>query len=87
MPSAPMVRPNLTTSFRTKNIEDLENTIIHSFSEEGDWILDICCGPRELSLVSTTVHKYYTLHPWCFTPRPKIPKTKPFFLLTMMQNR
>jgi len=52
MPSAPMVRPNLTTSFRTKNIEDLENTIIHSFSEEGDWILDICCGRRELSLAA-----------------------------------
>ena len=50
-PSVPMVRPNLTTCFRTKNIEDLENTIIHSFSEEGDWILDICCGRRELSLV------------------------------------
>ena len=51
MPPAPMVRPNLTTCFRTKNIEDLENTIIHSFSEVGDWILDICCGSRELSLV------------------------------------
>lgn len=51
-PSVPMVRPNLTTCFRTKNIEDLENTIIHSFSEEGDWILDICCGRRELSLAA-----------------------------------
>ena len=56
MPPAPMVRPNLTTCFRTKNIEDLENTIIHSFSEVGDWILDICCGSRELSLVWHAKH-------------------------------
>ena len=52
LPQSHMVRPNLTTSFRTKNIEDLENTIIHSLSEEGDWILDVYCGNRELALAA-----------------------------------
>merc|ERR1719468_1228840 len=52
VPPARMVRPNLTTCFHTKNIEDLENTIIHAFSEDGDWILDVCCGGRELSLAA-----------------------------------
>ena len=52
LPPSRMVRPNLTTCFKTKDIEDLENTIIHAFSEEGDWILDICCGGRELTLAA-----------------------------------
>ena len=25
-----------------------------------------------------------TVRPWCFQPRPKVPKTKPFFILAMM---
>lgn len=47
-----MVRPGATTCLHTKNVEDLENTIIHTFSEEGEWVLDICCKSRELSLAA-----------------------------------
>ena len=47
---ARMVRPGMTTCFHTKSIEDLENSIVLGLSEEGDWILDLCCKSRELSL-------------------------------------
>ena len=40
----------MTTCFHTKSIEDLENNIVLGLSEEGDWILDLCCKSRELSL-------------------------------------
>jgi len=48
----PMVRPGATTCFRTKNVEDLENQIVHTFTEKGDWVLDLFCGDRELSLAA-----------------------------------
>lgn len=47
-----MVRPGATTCLHTKDVEDLENTIIHTLSDDGDWILDICCKSRELSLAA-----------------------------------
>ena len=47
-----MVRPGFTTCFHTKSSEDLENNIVHALSEEGDWILDLCCRGRELSLAA-----------------------------------
>ena len=52
LPSSRMVRSGLTTCFRTDSTEDLENTILHAFSEEGDWVLDLGCGVRELSLAA-----------------------------------
>ena len=47
-----MVRAGGTTCFHTKSSEDLENNIVHSLSEEGDWIIDLCCAGRELSLAA-----------------------------------
>ena len=47
-----MVRPGFTTCFHTKSSEDLENNIVHALSEEGDWIMDLCCRGRELSLAA-----------------------------------
>ena len=47
-----MVRPGATTCFHTKSSEDLENNIVFSLSEEGDWIMDLCSGGRELSLAA-----------------------------------
>ena len=47
-----MVRAGSTTCFHTSSSEDLENNIIHSLSEEGDWIMDLYCGRRELSLAA-----------------------------------
>ena len=47
-----MVRKGGTTCFHTKSSEDLENSIVYSLSEEGDWIMDLCCGGRELSLAA-----------------------------------
>ena len=47
-----LVRSGSTTCFRTKSSEDLENNIVHSLSEEGDWIIDLCCAGRELSLAA-----------------------------------
>ena len=29
----------------------------------------------------------HTVRPWFFQPRPKVPKTKPLFLLTILQNK
>ena len=48
----PMVRPGATTCFRTESAEDLENQIVHTFTEKGDWILDLFCGERELCLAA-----------------------------------
>ena len=57
LPSVKMVRPGMTTCFHTRDNEDLENTVINAFSEEEDWIFDICCGSRELTLAGTkTIH-------------------------------
>ena len=47
-----MVRSGGTTCFHTKSSEDLENNIVHSLSEKGDWILDLCCAGRELVLAA-----------------------------------
>ena len=47
-----MVRSGSTTCFHTKSSEDLENNIVHSLSEERDWIMDLHCGGRELSLAA-----------------------------------
>ena len=47
-----MVRSGSTTCFHTKSSEDLENSIVHSFSEEEEWVLDLFCGGRELSLAA-----------------------------------
>jgi len=47
-----MVRPGATTNFRTESVEDLENQIVHTFTEAGDWILDLFCDDRELSLAA-----------------------------------
>ena len=47
-----MVRPGTSTCFFTSDSEDLENTVIHTFSEEGDMIFDVCCGSRELTLAA-----------------------------------
>ena len=47
-----MVRSGGTTCFHTKSSEDLENNIVHSLSENGDWILDLCCAGRELVLAA-----------------------------------
>ncbi len=51
-PEVKMVRPGLTTCFCMASVEELENSIVHAMSEEGDWILDLCCGGRELSLAA-----------------------------------
>jgi len=47
-----MVRSGSTTCFHTTSNEDLENNIVHSLSEKGDWIMDLYCGRRELSLAA-----------------------------------
>ena len=47
-----MVRPGSTTNFKTESVEDLENQIVHTFTEKGDWVLDLFCGDRELSLAA-----------------------------------
>ena len=52
LPPTKMVRPNLTTCFQTNSSEDLENTIVHAFTEASDWVFDLCCGSRELSLAA-----------------------------------
>lgn len=64
LPPSRMTRPGATTCFRTKSAEDLENTVIHTFSEEGDWVFDVCCKGRELSLagkvtVFSTWHDHF----------------------------
>jgi len=45
-----MVRDGYTTCFRTESISHLEKSIVDCFSEEGDWVLDVFCGTRKLSL-------------------------------------
>jgi len=50
-PPSRMVR-DASTCIRTASVEDLENNIVHVFSEEGDWILDYACKKRELTLAA-----------------------------------
>ena len=42
----------MTNMMHTNDAEDLENTVIHAFTEEDDWVFDVCCGSRELSLAA-----------------------------------
>lgn len=51
-PPTKMVRDNYTTCFRTDGIEHLEKSIIDCFSEPGEWLLDLYCGTRKLSLAA-----------------------------------
>ena len=50
LPDSKMVRSGMTNILHTNDTEDLENTVIHAFTEEDDWVFDVCCGSRELSL-------------------------------------
>jgi len=45
-----MVRDGYTTCFRTDGTTHLEKSIIDCFSESGEWLLDLCCGRRQLSV-------------------------------------
>lgn len=47
-----MVRDGFTTCFVTESTLHLESSIIDCFSEEGEWLLDIACGPRQLSVAA-----------------------------------
>jgi len=49
---AKMVRDGYTTCFRTDGTAHLERSIINCFSETGEWLLDLCCGSRQLSLAA-----------------------------------
>jgi len=49
---AKMVRDGYTTCFRTEGTAHLERSIIDCFSETGEWLLDLCCGKRQLSLAA-----------------------------------
>lgn len=52
IPPEDMVRPGFTNCFFTKNAEDLENRIVFVLSDKDDWILDLCCKKREISLAA-----------------------------------
>jgi len=47
-----MVRDGYTTCFRTDSTAHLERSIIDCFSEAGEWLFDLCCGKRQLSLAA-----------------------------------
>eukprot|EP00092_Neocalanus_flemingeri_P017667 GFUD01019110.1.p1 GENE.GFUD01019110.1~~GFUD01019110.1.p1 ORF type:complete len:564 (-),score=202.64 GFUD01019110.1:132-1823(-) len=47
-----MVRDGYSTCFRTDGTAHLERSIIDCFSEAGEWLLDLCCGKRQLSLAA-----------------------------------
>jgi len=49
---AKMVRDGYSTCFRTDGTAHLERSIIDCFSETGEWLLDMCCGTRQLSLAA-----------------------------------
>jgi len=49
---AKMVRDGFTTCFVTDSTLHLESSIIDCFSEEGEWLLDIACGSRQLSVAA-----------------------------------
>jgi len=49
---AKMVRDGFTTCFVTESTLHLESSIIDCFSEEGEWLLDIACGSRQLSVAA-----------------------------------
>ena len=38
--------------YKFKSTTNLEQTIVDCFSEPGEWILDLCCGQRLLSLAA-----------------------------------
>jgi len=48
-----MVRDGYTTCFRTEGIAHLERSIIDCFSETGEWLLDLCCGTRQLCVTAS----------------------------------
>lgn len=45
-----MVRDGYTTCFRTESASSLEKSIVDCFSEAGEWVMDICCGTRKITL-------------------------------------
>lgn len=47
-----MVRDGFTTCFVTGSTVELESSIIACFSEAGEWLLDIACGSRQLSVAA-----------------------------------
>jgi len=47
-----LVMDGYTTNFRTDSIEKLEYSIIDCFSEKGEWVMDISCGKRKLTLAA-----------------------------------
>eukprot|EP00091_Calanus_sinicus_P007627 TRINITY_DN18777_c0_g1_i1.p1 TRINITY_DN18777_c0_g1~~TRINITY_DN18777_c0_g1_i1.p1 ORF type:complete len:127 (+),score=35.26 TRINITY_DN18777_c0_g1_i1:38-382(+) len=49
---AKMVRDGYSTCFRTEGTAHLERSIIDCFSETGEWLPDLCCGTRQLSLAA-----------------------------------
>ena len=55
LPDSKMVRSGMTNILHTNDTEDLENTVIHAFTEEDDWVFDVCCGSRELSLAGKII--------------------------------
>ena len=60
-----MTREGATTCFKTKSIEDLENAIVHNLSEAGDWIVDLACKRRELTLAAQKTGRYSTARYVC----------------------
>lgn len=58
VPPIKMVRDGFTNCIKTDNTEDLENRIIEAFSEQGDWVLDLCCKSRELSLAAQKTGRF-----------------------------
>ena len=47
-----MVRDGYTTSFRCDSAAHLESSIIDCFTEQGEWILDLCPGKRKLVIAA-----------------------------------
>lgn len=47
-----MVRDGFSTCFMTGSTVELESSIIQCFSEAGEWLLDIACGSRQLSVAA-----------------------------------
>jgi hypothetical protein len=47
-----MVRDGFSTCFVTESTVGLEAAIVDCFSEEGEWLLDLACGGRQLSVAA-----------------------------------
>jgi len=47
-----MVRDGFSTCFVTDSTVHLETSIIECFSEEGEWVLDLACGARQLTVAA-----------------------------------